>query len=65
MKKTYISPVVTETILTGNQIIAASITNIGGNSSLGFGDGDTPTSADTKEYRDWDIWGTNDDDFEE
>ncbi len=57
MKKTYISPtmrvkhVVIEHIMEG-----ASITEIGGNSGLGFGEGETPEDADAKGIGGFNVW---------
>ena len=36
------------TYMVAEQMIAASITNIGGNSGIGMGDGPVPTDADVK-----------------
>ena len=56
-KKTYISPAIkNETALETESMIAASITDVGGDSGIGIGTGETPTNADTKESVDWDIW---------
>ena len=57
MKKTYISPVVSEQVLATEQLLANSITEIGGNSGLQPGTGDTPEEADVKGngYNVWDI----------
>ena len=49
MKKTYIIPVTKVESTIVEEMIASSITNIGGNSGLGFGAGDVPANADVKE----------------
>ena len=46
MKKTYISPAMDVTRVIAEQMIAASIANVGGNSDIQLGDGETPTTAD-------------------
>ena len=46
MKKTYIIPAMDVTNIVATQMVATSITSIGGNSDLVFGDGDAPGSAD-------------------
>ena len=46
MKKTYIAPTSRETLYGVEQIIAGSITNIGGDSGIGLGEGDAPGEAD-------------------
>ena len=48
MKKTYISPAMDVTYMVAEQMIANSITNVGGNSGIGIGTGETPTDADVK-----------------
>ena len=50
MKKTYIIPVTEVSFAEAEQIIAASITEIGGDSGLKRGEGDTPDNADAKEF---------------
>ena len=50
MKKTYIFPATPVESAVAEQMIAASVTNIGGDSKLGFGDGDVPSDADVKEF---------------
>lgn len=58
MKKTYIAPLVQETKLVGHQMIATSITTIGGNTGLTPGSGPAPGTADSKYSGDWsNIWG--------
>ena len=59
MKKNYISPVVSELVLATEQLLANSITGVGGNSGIEIGEptpeNPTPTEADTK--KDWgNIW---------
>ena len=57
MKKTYISPAIkNETALDTESMIAASITDVGGDSGLQPGTGQAPGTADTKESVEWDIW---------
>ena len=55
MKKTYISPALEiETAMDTESVIAASITNIGGDSGIELGEGSViPDEADAKE----DLWG--------
>ena len=48
MKKTYIIPALTEQRVQTEMMIAGSITNVGGNSGIGKGDGEVPTEADVK-----------------
>lgn len=49
MKKTYIAPFVTKVLFVSEQIVAASITKIGGDvPELEFGEGDAPVEADVK-----------------
>ena len=48
MKKTYISPAMDVTYLVAEQMIANSITGIGGNAGIGMGEGDVPGEADVK-----------------
>ena len=48
MKKTYISPVMDVTYLVAEQIIANSITSVGGNSGIDLGTDPPPTEADVK-----------------
>lgn len=50
MKKTYIIPATKVESAVIEEMIAASITNVGGDSGLTFGEGDTPTDADVKEF---------------
>ena len=55
MKKTYIIPATKVEAAVIEEMIAASITGILGDSGLEIGDGETPTDADAKEYDDdWD-----------
>ncbi len=56
MKKTYICPSVEVVAVNQVEIIAASL----GNGTTNFGDtstGDDGEYGDTKELKDWDIWG--------
>lgn len=55
MKKTYISPALELMQAEVQQMLAASITNVGGDSGIELGTGDTPVEADVK-GEDWDIW---------
>ena len=48
MKKTYIAPELYMQLIQAEQMIAASITNVGGDSGIQIGEGDTPTEADVK-----------------
>ena len=48
MKKTYISPAMDVTYMVAEQMIANSITKVGGDSGIGIGTGETPTDADVK-----------------
>lgn len=48
MKKTYIAPVVEGVMMDAEEILAASVTSVGGDSGLGLGTGETPTEADAK-----------------
>jgi hypothetical protein len=48
MKKTYISPAMDVTRVVAEQMIAASITEIGGNSGIQLGTGEVPTESDVK-----------------
>ena len=60
MKKTYISPTLKVKQIVLEQIMQTSITNIGGNSGLEKGTGETPTEADAKSYGNYNVW---DDEF--
>ena len=57
MKKTYIIPTTEVTFVVADQMIANSITDVGGNSGIGLGDGEVPEEADVKgnSYNVWDI----------
>ena len=48
MKKTYIAPALDVQFVQMEQMIAASITTVGGTSGIDLGDGETPTVADVK-----------------
>jgi len=52
MKKNYIIPASQISYGDVEQMIASSITNIGGESNLPFGSDDTPDNADVKELGD-------------
>lgn len=49
MKKTYIIPVLYVHHVQIETMIAASITGVGGNSTIELGTGDTPEEADVKD----------------
>jgi hypothetical protein len=56
MKKTYIIPATKVESAVVEQMIAASITNVGGDSNLPIGTGTAPDNADAKESNgSWDI----------
>ena len=55
MKKTYIIPATKIESAVVEQMLANSITQVGGDSGLGLGTGETPTDADAKESNDWEI----------
>ena len=55
MKKKYISPAMDVTFVAVEQMIANSITSVGGNSGIGLGDGEVPSEADVKDKGSWDI----------
>ena len=55
MKKTYIIPATKVETGVVEQMIAASITGVGGDSNLPIGAGTAPDNADVKELGDWDI----------
>ena len=55
MKKTYIIPATKVESAVVEQMLANSITQVGGDSGLGIGTGETPTNADVKESGAWDI----------
>lgn len=48
MKKTYIVPETGIIVLQTEEMLAASITNVGGDSGLDLGTGDTPDVANSK-----------------
>ena len=48
MKKTYIAPELYMQLIQAEQMIAASITAVGGNSGIDMGTGETPAEADVK-----------------
>ena len=48
MKKTYIIPALHVQRVQAEQMIAASITKVGGDSGIGKGEGEVPPEADTK-----------------
>lgn len=59
MKKTYMTPALYVDYVQAEQMIAASITGIGGKSGVGLADKNDPVpgQADTKISGDWnDIW---------
>jgi len=49
MKKTYMTPALSEHTIQTEMLIAASITNVGGTSGIDMGTGETPTDADVKD----------------
>ena len=53
MKKIYIIPATKVEAAVIEEMIASSITEVGGNSGLQIGTGETPTNADTKEDSFW------------
>jgi len=48
MKKTYIIPSVEVTYVVAEQMVAASITSVGGDANIEIGTGETPEEADVK-----------------
>ena len=56
MKKTYIIPAMDVTLVVAEEMIAGSITGVGGDSGIEIGDGETPGEADVKgnNYNVWD-----------
>ena len=52
MKKIYIIPATKVEAAVIEEMIAASITGVGGNSGLGLGEDETPDEADVKESGD-------------
>ena len=50
MKKTYITPLTIVEFAQAETMMAVSITNVGGDSGIQLGTGDTPDEADTKEH---------------
>ena len=56
MKKTYIIPATRVESGVAEEMIASSITNIGGESGLPIGYGETPTDADVKGFGKINIW---------
>ena len=55
MKKTYIIPATEISQGVVEEMIAASITGIGGDSGLGLGDDDIPDYADVREFDEDDL----------
>ena len=55
MKKIYIIPATKVEAAVIEEMIAASITGVGGDSGLGLGEDETPDEADVKESGD-DLW---------
>ena len=49
MKKTYMTPALSEHTIQTEMLIAASITGVGGNAGIGKGTGDIPEEADVKD----------------
>ena len=60
MKKDYISPEVNITYVEAYNMIAASVTNVGGDAEIGLGTDEAPGEADAKGYRtttvEWENW---------
>ena len=60
MKKDYISPEVNVTYVEALSMIAASVTNVVGDSGIEMGEGDAPDESDAKGYRtttvEWENW---------
>ena len=58
MKKTYIIPVAEPVYVQAENMIAASITQVGGDAQIEIGEGEAPATADVKvnpvEWEDWD-----------
>ena len=58
VKKSYIIPSIEVSFAEVEQIIAASVMNIDGDTNLGLGDGEIPDEADVREldddFLDWD-----------
>ena len=50
MKKVYIIPTIEVSLAEAVQVIAASITDIGGDSGLGKNTGEVPKEGDVKEF---------------
>ena len=50
MNKTYIIPTIEVSLAEVEQIIATSITNIGGDSGLGMNTGEVPDEGNAKEF---------------
>ena len=50
MKKTYITPLTIVEFTQAESMMAVSITNIGGDSGIQVGTGETPEEADVKEF---------------
>ncbi|MBP5771034.1 MAG: hypothetical protein J6W75_06695 [Bacteroidaceae bacterium] len=48
MKKNYMAPALFEQLVQAEQMIANSITSVGGNAGIQMGDGEAPTAADVK-----------------
>ena len=53
MKKIYLIPATKVEGAVIEEMIASSITNVGGDSGLGLGEGEAPVDADTKEDSFW------------
>ncbi len=54
MKKTkYIAPDFTLTEYIEEELICASITDVGGNAGIEKGNGETPTEADSRAFKPW------------
>ena len=49
MKKNYIAPILQSMDMDVENMVAASIKTIGGDSNIGFGEGDAPDEADVND----------------
>ena len=56
MKKYYISPVMSELQLATTQLLANSITGVGGDSDLTPADPEEPVPGEADAKGDWNIW---------
>ena len=63
MKKTYLSPAIAAKEAELLALMNASIAGVGGNSGIQMGDGETPTTADSRRRRN--VWDDEELDEEE